>query len=79
MKARRLLELLVRDFNGERLYWSKDDCLNSDGRRLLHSATKALLEEAPWLRRLVYRVRREPCIDGVERLLEALAEQGDSL
>ncbi len=76
MGARRLLELLIEDFHGERRYWDRFDCLNSDGKRLLHAATKEVLEEEPGLRRLVYRVRRDPCISSVERLLEALRERG---
>ena len=75
MRAERLLEVLVEDFWGERRYWDRFDCLNSDGRRLLHAATKEILEEEPGLRRLVYRVRRDPCISSVEKLLEALRER----
>ncbi|AEM38537.1 hypothetical protein Pyrfu_0668 [Pyrolobus fumarii 1A] len=75
-EAVNLLRLLLDDFHGERRYWDKRDCLNSDGRRLLHAATKALLDEEPGLRRLVYRVRRSPCIDNVRRLYTTMIEYG---
>ncbi len=44
--------------------------LNSDGRRLLEVLVRMLLDEAPWLRRLVYIVRREPTLDKILRLGE---------
>ena len=63
-----LLQLLLRDARGERRYWDRFDCLNSDGRRLLHSASKALLEEKPCLRSLVHRARKSPCLEELEKL-----------
>ncbi len=69
-----LLEALLRDFHGERRYWDKRDCLNSDGRRLLHAATKKLLEEKPCLRRIAAEARRNPCVEELDRLLEAALE-----
>ncbi len=72
--ALRMLEALVGDAAGGRRYWDRFDCLNSDGRRLLHSITKVLLEEEPWLRRMVYEARREPCRSVLEKLLDRVRE-----
>ncbi len=66
----RLLEHLLLDAEGERRYWDRFDCLNSDGRRLFHRVAKILVDEVPWLRRLLYEARRNPCRENLERLLE---------
>jgi hypothetical protein len=68
-RACQIYEHLLR--NSSR-YFDRYDVLNSDGRRLLHLITKALLEDAPWLRSLVARVRREPTLANIVRLGEEI-------
>ncbi len=59
-----LYEALV----SRRELFSRDGCLNSDGRRLLETLLRLLLEERPEYRRLVRRVRRSPCLEELARL-----------
>lgn len=65
-EACRVLEALLRGYRG---YFSHG-VLNSDGRRLFERMARLLLEANPSLRRLVYRVRRDPTVEMVLRLAE---------
>jgi len=66
--ARQLL-VLIRDYW---LYFSKDEILNSDGRRLLASATRRLSHRCSRAERALARAFREPSLDNILRLLEYL-------
>ena len=61
----RLYEHLLR--NSTR-YFDRFDFLNSDGRRVFERLVRLLLEDAPWLRGVVYNVRRSPSLEAVVRL-----------
>ncbi|ALL00262.1 hypothetical protein Pyrde_0212 [Pyrodictium delaneyi] len=65
-EACRLIEALLKGYSK---YFS-NDVLNSDGRRLLERLVRLLLETNPGLRRLVYRVRRNPTLEMILRLAE---------
>ncbi len=49
-------------------YMDKREVLNSDGRRLLHKITKMLLEDAPRLRNLVAKARKNPTLENILKL-----------
>ncbi|BES82719.1 hypothetical protein [Pyrodictium abyssi] len=66
VEACRILEMLLRGYYS---YFSRD-VLNSDGRRLFERMVKLLLDSNPGLRRLIYRVRRDPTIEMILRLAE---------
>lgn len=55
------------------LYFS-GDYLNSDGRKYFEKALKHLIREYPWLRRRIYRVRRDPNYYEIEEFLLDLLE-----
>ncbi len=52
--------------NREKYFYG--DYINSDGRRLLEEILKIILEQYPYYRRRVYRVRRDPCIYNIVKL-----------
>lgn len=54
------------------------DRLNSDGRKLLEKALKALLTEHPCLRRIARAVRRDPSMENVAKLYRAFLEIASS-
>lgn len=60
-----LLEALLRDAIN---LFDKNNCLNSDGRRLFETIARMLIEEHPEHRGIVRRARRNPCIDEVLRM-----------
>jgi len=66
IEACRILETLLGEYQS---YFSHG-VLNSDGRRLFERMARLLLEANPSLRRLVYRVRRDPTVEMVIRLAE---------
>jgi len=63
------LLVLFRDYW---LYFSKDETLNSDGRRLLSSATRRLSQRCGRAVRPLSRALREPSLNNILRLLESL-------
>ena len=59
-----LYEALV----SRRSLYDRNGCLNSDGRRLLETLLRLLLEEHGEHRRLAHRARRSPCTEELEKL-----------
>lgn len=60
-----LLEVLLRnpwDF------FDKNDCLNSDGRRLFETLLRLLLDEHHRYRKLARETRKQPCLENILRL-----------
>ncbi len=68
--ARRLARKLLEE---QDRYFSRG-VLNSDGRRLLEKLIRVLLEEKPWARRVVEKVRRDPTLENVVRLVRVVEE-----
>lgn len=65
---RELCEQYEYLLGNSRAFFDKDECLNSDGRRVLERILRMLLEARPEHWRLVALVRRKPCIDEVVKL-----------
>ncbi|BEP18322.1 hypothetical protein PYJP_16740 [Pyrofollis japonicus] len=71
-----LLEALLR--NAATLF-DKNDCLNSDGRRLFEIMVRLLLDEHPEHRRVVGRARKKPCIEEIVSLASLTFYECDAL
>jgi len=63
-----LCELLETLLLNSRDFFDKNDCLNSDGRRLLETIIRLLLDEHHEYKELVKRVRKHPCLENILRL-----------
>lgn len=61
-------ELIVRLLNNYTTLFSKNGVLNSEGRKILEEVIKVIMNNYPFYRRLVYRVRREPTLDNILKL-----------
>ncbi len=68
MKFGKDVEALLRKLLlGYRTYFH-NDVLNSDGRKIFEEILRMIMYEHPELRRIVYKVRRNPTIDSVLRI-----------
>ncbi len=68
MKFGRDIEALLKKLLlGYKRYFH-NDVLNSDGRKLFEEILRMTMYEHPELRRLIYRLRRNPTIDSVLKL-----------
>ncbi len=63
-----LCELLETLLLGSRDFFDKNDCLNSDGRRLFETIVRLLLDEHHEYKELVKRARKQPCLENILRL-----------
>ncbi len=70
--------LLRKLLIGYRRYFH-NDVLNSDGRKLFEEILRMTVYEHPELRRLVYRLRRDPTIDSVLKLAELVLGRDEAL
>jgi len=55
-------------------FFSKDNVLNSDGRKLLEEIIRLLMYEHPEYRSLVRKVRKNPTLRNIIRLAELLMD-----
>lgn len=65
---RELCEQYEYLLSNSQMFFDKNECLNSDGKRVLERMLRMLLDTRPEHRRLVSLVRRKPCIDEVVKL-----------
>jgi len=68
MKFGKDIEALLRKLLLGYKQYFHNDVLNSDGRKLFEEILRMTMYEHPELRRLVYRLRRNPTIDSVLKL-----------
>ncbi len=67
-------ESLLYKLISQREKYFHGDYINSDGRRVLEEVFKILLEEYPWLRKRIWKIRRDPSIYRVVELYNDLFE-----
>ncbi len=60
-----LLEALLRE---SQRFFDKNDCLNSDGKRLFETIVRMLLGDHSEYNKLVKQARRHPCLEKVLRV-----------
>lgn len=70
-EAVRLLRLLVDNYSS---FFDSHGYLNSEGRKVLERAVRALLKEDRWLKGPVSRVRRRGSYEDVMKLFQLLQE-----
>ncbi len=61
-----------------RRFLDPNNTLNSDGRRLLETIVRRLIDERPEYRGIIHRVRREPSLENVLRLANILLDNDPS-
>lgn len=58
-------------------FFSKNGIVNSEGRKLLENIIKALMNEYPFYRRFLHKVRREPTLENILKLARLIMDDSE--
>lgn len=70
-EAKEALDLLAKILEFRENYFS-NDCLNSEGRKVIEKVFFNLLNLEPALRKRIVKLRRKPCYENIHRFYEEL-------
>ncbi|MEM0355957.1 MAG: hypothetical protein QXT88_01745 [Desulfurococcaceae archaeon] len=70
-EAREAMNLLERLLEFREDYFS-NDCLNSEGRKVIEKVFLYLLNNEPLLKKRIAKLRKKPCYEDISRFYEGL-------
>ncbi|RLE68762.1 MAG: hypothetical protein DRJ45_07525 [Thermoprotei archaeon] len=67
-----IVDLIHMLINNRKMYFSRFDVLNSEGKKILEIIIQNLLKENQEYRKIIYKIRRKPTFENILKLAEIL-------